>query len=494
MTWTLTHGFYATMGGYAIDGSKAERPFLPKGQEHVTFTQAGIKILIRLGYMDEFENILVDDIRDKGKASSIAKVLVAIQTLWFCTQLVARLAQSLPISLLELNTFAHGICTLFAIYFWWEKPQDIEQPTLLPLNRTQPLCAFLWMHSKLNENRLAYGKSRTFFEYKGFAEAQFWTPMINGGSGEPSGKPAGGKHTMTVSGLVFEVNSDSCSNIGDLPSTTVQPMPEQAIIEQMVSLPPSEPSPPPVRPQDRKVSSKLDSSSSPELVIRKGCMVPGTIFALKDAPRVPESVSLSQIDITRLSLASKVAEIHPGLFGQSGMLIIEETNFLALRLSELTMHGSLIGVLVISITAMVYDGLHCIAWSSHSFATNTERLLWRISCLALIAPIPLAITYQAFYSLLSNLLPRVKKYVPSAAVSADRSLSWTERLFSKLVSLRKPLHDLFEICFLLAIFLAFVLVILGRAYLIIECFINVGYLDSRVFLSPLWTTYLPHIG
>jgi hypothetical protein len=42
MTWTLTHGFYTTIGGFAIDGSKAERPFLPKGQEHVTFTQVAL--------------------------------------------------------------------------------------------------------------------------------------------------------------------------------------------------------------------------------------------------------------------------------------------------------------------------------------------------------------------------------------------------------------------------------------------------------------------
>jgi hypothetical protein len=152
---------------------------------------------------------------------------------------------------------------------------------------------------------------------------------------------------------------------------------------------------------------KLDLASSLELAIRKGCVVPDTIFALKAMPRVPKSVSLGQIDITRLSLASKVAEIHPGLFGESGMLIREETNLLALRASELTMHGSLIGVLVVSITAMVCGGpggLHCLAWSSHSFATNTERLLWRISYLALIAPIPLVIIYQPFYLVLSDLL------------------------------------------------------------------------------------------
>ena len=141
---------------------KSGEPLSPEGSRTCNIHTGGIRIPIRLGYMDEFENISVGD---KGKASSIAKVLVAIQTLWFCTQLVAHLTQFLPISLLELNTFAHSICTLFVIYFWWEKPQDIEQPTLLPLNHIQPLCAFLWIHSKLNENRLAYGKSRTFFSF-----------------------------------------------------------------------------------------------------------------------------------------------------------------------------------------------------------------------------------------------------------------------------------------------------------------------------------------
>jgi hypothetical protein len=113
-----------------------------------------------------------------------------------------------------------------------------------------------------------------FLEYNSFAEAQFWTPMINRGREESSRKSAGGKHIMTVSGLVFEVNSDSCNNVEDLPSTTVQPMPEHAITEQMVSLPSSEPSPPLARPQDRKVSSKLDLSSLPELVIRKDVWFP----------------------------------------------------------------------------------------------------------------------------------------------------------------------------------------------------------------------------
>jgi hypothetical protein len=60
-----------------------------------------------------------------------------------------------------------------------------------------------------------------FLEYNSFAEAQFWIPVINKGSEEGSGQPAGGKRTMTVSDLVFEINADSCSNVGDSSSTTM---------------------------------------------------------------------------------------------------------------------------------------------------------------------------------------------------------------------------------------------------------------------------------
>ena len=113
----MIHAFYAAMGGFAIDDSSAEIPFLPKGRNHVTFTKAGIKTLIQLGYLEELAHVSIEDIRDKWKSSRITECLIGIQTLWFCTQIVARLAQSLPISLLELNTFAHGICTILAIYF-----------------------------------------------------------------------------------------------------------------------------------------------------------------------------------------------------------------------------------------------------------------------------------------------------------------------------------------------------------------------------------------
>ncbi|CAI4214551.1 unnamed protein product [Parascedosporium putredinis] len=80
-------------------------------------------------------------IEDKSKGSMLAKSLVCFQAwkstqsnaksitiaAWFCIQCLTRFGQKLPVSLLELNTLGHAICTLLIYCMWWEKPLDIGQ-------------------------------------------------------------------------------------------------------------------------------------------------------------------------------------------------------------------------------------------------------------------------------------------------------------------------------------------------------------------------------
>lgn len=35
-------------------------------------------------------------------------------------------AQRIPISLLELNTFGHAVCMLLVYFLWWEKPFEVD--------------------------------------------------------------------------------------------------------------------------------------------------------------------------------------------------------------------------------------------------------------------------------------------------------------------------------------------------------------------------------
>lgn len=97
------------------------------------------------------------DISDKSKASGLAKALVCLQAFWFCLQCLTRLAQSLPVTLLELNTFAHAICALLVYVLWWDKPLDVEQPTYIPIQGTKAL--YMWAMANIYASSDGIGRS-----------------------------------------------------------------------------------------------------------------------------------------------------------------------------------------------------------------------------------------------------------------------------------------------------------------------------------------------
>ena len=69
---------------------------------------------------------------------------------WFCVQCLTRLAQGLPISLLELNTFGHALCALLIYSMWWRKPLDVAEPELIPVQGKdmEEIVAALWVECK----------------------------------------------------------------------------------------------------------------------------------------------------------------------------------------------------------------------------------------------------------------------------------------------------------------------------------------------------------
>ena len=68
-----------------------------------------------------------------------------MQATWFCIQCITRLTGSLSISLLELNTFAHALCTLLIYLLWWNKPLDVEEPTTINGDNADLIPALLIM-------------------------------------------------------------------------------------------------------------------------------------------------------------------------------------------------------------------------------------------------------------------------------------------------------------------------------------------------------------
>jgi hypothetical protein len=135
------------MGGLAVDITDPEfQIFEPKQYTQLTLTERGIR-WIHHRAPELIPNIPEAEIWDRSKANGLTKTLVCLQTTWFCAQCIGRLSQQFTISLLELNTFAHALCTLLVYILWWHKPLDIKGTTLVHGPFMTQLTALLLVQS-----------------------------------------------------------------------------------------------------------------------------------------------------------------------------------------------------------------------------------------------------------------------------------------------------------------------------------------------------------
>jgi hypothetical protein len=112
-TWTKTHSFFASTGGFAIDidesyiegTESSQTAFLPSDcPRRLTLTARGIALLAACGRLPDIPQA---DILDKSKADGLAKAVVVIQACWMLLQVLGRVIARLPVTLLEVNTVAH---------------------------------------------------------------------------------------------------------------------------------------------------------------------------------------------------------------------------------------------------------------------------------------------------------------------------------------------------------------------------------------------------
>ncbi|KAH9959117.1 hypothetical protein BC827DRAFT_1269116 [Russula dissimulans] len=114
--WTLTHGFFATMGGFmAYKGNRPIRVLLPWELESYSLTGNG-----------DIPRISKMEIQDKSKGDFISKAVVILQTSWFVIQCIARGVQGLPITELELATIAFASLNFVIYVLWWDKPLNVQ--------------------------------------------------------------------------------------------------------------------------------------------------------------------------------------------------------------------------------------------------------------------------------------------------------------------------------------------------------------------------------
>ena len=101
--------------------------------------------------------------------------------------------------------------------------------------------------------------------------------------------------------------------------------------------------------------------------------------------------------------------------------------------------------------ALVYGGLHALAWNAH-FGSATDQLLWRMSACVVMGSLPVLIFLYHFCG----------NYSP-----------------------------IFRLFIMVSILITYTL---ARAYLVVECFINLAHLPVEAYTNPEWSSYFPHIS
>ncbi|KAI0596705.1 hypothetical protein F4775DRAFT_603314 [Biscogniauxia sp. FL1348] len=126
--WTLTHCFYANMGGFVIrsrdiEGLTYHNPY------HLTAKE--IYVLRTRGILQTLPSITKEEIDDKCKSDSLVKAIAVIQILWTTLQIAVRAARKLAISQLELAVLAFAVCAVIIYALYWEKPKSICATTVI---------------------------------------------------------------------------------------------------------------------------------------------------------------------------------------------------------------------------------------------------------------------------------------------------------------------------------------------------------------------------
>ena len=113
--WTMSHAFFADMGGFILH----TRDWVP-----FPIDAKQLHYLIMKGHV-RFPTLNERKIKDRNKVDRILRLLTLIQILWFVLNILDRAVQRLAITCLELTTAAFIVCSVGISLCWFHKPADI---------------------------------------------------------------------------------------------------------------------------------------------------------------------------------------------------------------------------------------------------------------------------------------------------------------------------------------------------------------------------------
>jgi hypothetical protein len=129
--WSLTHGFFANMGGFAVRRKRAsvDEPLTPpihlNGEPLLALLKRGHKSLIKAPLLSQA------DIEDRSKSNLFAKSVVILQVLYYCGSCLLRLIHHLSVTQLEIGTFGFAVCSVLSFFVLFPKPRSVNTTTVI---------------------------------------------------------------------------------------------------------------------------------------------------------------------------------------------------------------------------------------------------------------------------------------------------------------------------------------------------------------------------
>ncbi|KAK6538135.1 hypothetical protein TWF694_011017 [Orbilia ellipsospora] len=460
--WTHLHSFYVTMGGFVFDvdeSTEEEMTFIPH-HKRMTLTPEATIILAKCGHLPDIDP---DDIKDKSKADGLAKVLVILQAGWFLVQTLARLAQHLPISLIEVNTMGHVLCALIVYILWWHKPREVGEPTVLSGDWVGPLCSFMYMSSRISGVRYRRGIRPPAWISPEIENLVYIAPAAK--------KPRGIDRTDT--GATLDINhegssSTSSEEVGHI-RTNTDTEPRKVRILPHATFDSTSP------------TITTDELGGFRVEIRRHDTVHTANRKRKLGWEIdPESNDNDEHRQTRRTLCAEAYQTYPAVrayftqkpHGRLEFLMTPvqllvpvainwPSDFLLKQLS-----GQIVGI-VLWFASIMYGSVHLAAWKEY-FPSRVEQLLWHLSAGYIAA--------SGVYWTVAHILFFYWK--------------WLDNWWDRFVRLKN--HWLQYVVYGFGMTCAGLLYIFCRAYLTIEGIVSLRAAPMSVYQTVDWIKFIPH--
>lgn len=405
----------------------------------MTLTSVGVRFLME-HHPDLIPDLSDTSITDRTRASSLSKAILLAQIAWFFANCIARLGQDLPLSLLEVTTVAHALCTLVTYLLWWSKPLNVAEPTLIRGGEAREACALMAMCSP-DEQHALFGTVSIQFP----AEMASITTLPR--TAEQRSLYSARSILSLSTTFASQGRSGSTENLLESePFVTL--LPERQLLERTEFTP-------------KRESTKTPYHNLKTMVLYDSRAIPW--YAKRRDPSEP--VVLRSIDAARWRLASSAMKRY-GL--EAGNIKLPEKPYISPRStlqSSSDFKGRGIKAIVRSnLSAMaltlIYGLPHFLAWNAR-FPTPLEQRLWRVATVAVTlwgTAMALVVALIVIIRLLMN------------------DFTGERRGEALLVACAASLY------------------IITAGYLLVESMRQLFYLEPAAYVLPSWSNYWPHFS